>query len=658
MSGGLGWMRRFIQELRRRRVLRVAVVYATTAFIILQIGEIFVEPFNLPGWTLRLVTFILVLGFPLALGLAWVYNITEEGLLRTTSADSPSDEEFGEGESVTATAVRIGLLIVVLAGIGWVTWSTGLSSQSNDLQTETKERQASASETARAGEVTQPSPNLDPARVAVLYFDDNSRGDTLTAFADGFTEHLIHRLAQVEGLDVISRNGVEPFRDGSPPLDSIVRTLNAGSLIEGSVKAVGDSIAVFVQLIDGESQSHLISEVLRRPAEEVFALQNEVAEEVSRLLRKRLGQEVQLESWRSGTDRPKAWKLVQRADRLREDAKRLHREGGNGTARGLLNQADSLLAEAESIDPDWNAPTVLRARLAAVRVEPYGDRWGKSEREAVRRGIERADTALNRDSTDAEARMIRGKLRFWLSRRVEDPELAQKLMNGAEQDLRMAVRRAPSLAKAMHTLSVLHLEGRGEFQKARYYAKRALEADAYLRIPAGTHHQLFYAALNEGKFEEASHWCQRGRKRYPDHVRFWNCELMLLATEGAKEPDVSRAWTLLSEIRKRANPENRKRFEAYSLPKIAAVLARSGRPDSARAVLERSREQRRKDETYPLSPYYQSYAYLLLGEEERAVERLASFLERSPHYREVLANDIWFESLHGHPRFNTLISGR
>jgi hypothetical protein len=78
----VAWIRRFVRELRRRRVIRVAVVYAGSAFVVLQLAAILVGPFGLPGWTLRLITLALILGFPLAVGLAWVFNVTEEGVVR------------------------------------------------------------------------------------------------------------------------------------------------------------------------------------------------------------------------------------------------------------------------------------------------------------------------------------------------------------------------------------------------------------------------------------------------------------------------------------------------------------------------------------------------------------------------------------------------
>ena len=572
--------------------------------------------------------------------------------LRTGSAPSYDSAPQRTQAPILGSASSLALLILLvvgIAGLTWAGWNLWLGPPSGPL--------AGDSAGPDPQEVAQPEDpgvqalDLEPTTVAVLYFADNSPGDTLTAFADGFTEHLNHRLTQVEGLNVISRHGVEPYREAMPRLDSIAQRLRAGSLITGSVRPVAGSLAVHVQLIDGETQSHLMSEVIRRPTTEVFALQNDLAREASRLLRKRLGREVQLASWQAETQSVEAWRLVERADRLREDATQLEREDQPEAALELAAQADSLLAEAGAIDPEWSAPPALRARLATVQVDPYASSWGERERSIVRQRIGYANEALRRNPGDTEARTTRGQLRYWLSKHLDDPERTQALVDQAEQDLRRTIRKSPGAARAMSTLSRLLLESRGDFEQASYYAQRAQKADAYLRIPADTRHQMFYAALNAGDFETAAHQCYIGQERYPELVEFRNCELALLATEGAVEPDVARAWALVEEIRVRTAPEKRAFYESLSHPKVAAVLARAGQSDSARAVLR----QTRVADPQPPVTYFRAHAYLLLGEKEQALNLLSRAVKQQPQYGAVAAKDPWFESLRDHPRFHRIV---
>ncbi|HEX6911125.1 MAG TPA: BTAD domain-containing putative transcriptional regulator, partial [Longimicrobium sp.] len=207
----------------------------------------------------------------------------------------------------------------------------------------------------------------DPRRIAVLYFDDHSAGGQLQYLANGLTEMLIHELSQVPALDVVSRNGVKPFRDGRTPLDGIVAALRAGSVVEGSVQRLGDSVRVVVQLIDAASQSHLESRTVTRPASDGPALEDALAQEVSAFLRRRLGETVALRQTRGETRSAAAHELVLRAEQLRDDAgglAEMQHAGDQGSAVLLLNRADSLLARAQAADPGWTRPRVLRALVA------------------------------------------------------------------------------------------------------------------------------------------------------------------------------------------------------------------------------------------------------------------------------------------------------
>lgn len=637
-------LRRLVSELTRRRVVHAVAVYGVVAWVVIQVANIAFPALFIPRAALTVLVFVAVLGFPVVVALSWAFEISTEGVRRTPT--------LAEGERLSP-ALRVffaACVVVATAGLGWVGWETWLSPRAESAAA----RGPAGGPAAGEGSADRPA-ELDPRKVAVLYFDDHSPGDTLAAFADGLTEHLIHRLAQVEALEVVSRRGVKPFRATDPPADSIARQLGAGSIVEGSVKAAGGELVVTAQLVDGRTQSHLTSEIVRRPAEEVFALQDEVAREVAGHLREHLGRQVQLESWRAGTGSPEAWRLVQQADRLREDARRLIREDQRGTALSLLAEGDSLLAEAESLAPAWDVPDVLRARLALARVDPGRVGRGPEGRRVAQEGLAHAEEVLRRDSTHPGARTVRGRLRFWLSQEADDPERSRKLLDRAERDLRVAVREDPGSARAHLALSRLLLEGRGEFREALYYAERAREADAYLRIPADTRYQLFYAAVNEGNFGDAARWCRAGQESYPERADFRNCELLLLATEGAAEPDVDRAWELVEELLARSEPGNRAYYRALSFPKVAAVLARAGDRDSARAVLRRARRDSPTAETAPFVAYQQAHARLLLGEEERALDLLSSFLERSPQSAGAVGRDPWFRPLRDRPRFRELV---
>lgn len=627
-------LRRLFEELRRRGVVRAAFLYLVGAWIAVQVTSVIFPALFIPRTAQTVVVLAAVLGLPVTVALAWAFEFGPEGIRRTP------EEQEGHPLSFRLRALLVVLVVIGTAGLGWVGWQSWIGPR--------------AQERARAGGGEETSPALDPRRVAVLYFDDHSQGDSLGYFAQGLTEHLIHRLTQVEALEVVSRHGVKPFRESAVTMDSIARTLRAGSIVEGSVQRTGDLLRATVQLIDGETQTHLMSTVLSRPERELFALQDTLAEEVSRLLRNRLGREIELESWKAETESVEAWKLVQRADRLWEDADSLDDRGEAEMAVRLAARGDSLLAEARELAPEWTQPSVLRARLAVVTVNPYAASWTGGERRAVLRGLEHAGEAVRLGPDDPEARIERGKLQFWLSRHVDDAGRADSLLSLAERDLREAVRLDESSARGWLALSTLLHEGRGELEEARYAARRAREADAFLTVPADIHFQFFYTSLNRSDFEDAVYWCRSGKRRYPERVDFRSCELILLATPGALEPDVDRARELVEAIRERSNPRRASYNVGVARRQVAAVLARAGRADSARRLLEQLEV---RGPAPPPFAYEEAHVHLLLGEREAALDHLRSFLEAAPSYADEIARDPWFAALRGDPEFRDLVKG-
>ena len=205
---------------------------------------------------------------------------------------------------------------------------------------------------------------LDPKHIAVMYFEQRGGADSLSYLADGLTEALIHELSQVSQLQVISRNGVMPYKKTTVALDSIGRALKVGTLVEGTVTQADKRLRVNVSMINAGTGAEIGSKVLERPREEIFALQDDLAKEVSIFLRQQLGQEITLRESRQGTTNTKAWEQLQRAEETTKDVDPLLASGDTAAAGRRLLQADSMLAGAEALDPSWTAPSVMRGWLA------------------------------------------------------------------------------------------------------------------------------------------------------------------------------------------------------------------------------------------------------------------------------------------------------
>ena len=496
-----------------------------------------------------------------------------------------------------------------------------------------------------------PAARLDPTHVAVLYFDDLSEGRTLRHVAGGLTEDLIDQLGQVDALRVISSSGVAAYRERSVPLDSIARTLGVGTIVTGSVGRSADRLRVAVRLIDAANGNQLRSQTLERPWGDLFVLRDAVAQQVSRFLREELGQEVQLRQRRAATGSVAAWELVQRAQRQWDDARALRVSGDEGGADALLATGDSLLARAEAYDPAWVEPVLLRGWLAAERASLLGVGSGAPRPFWIRVGLEHAERALARRPAYPPALELQGTLlaKQWLLTQAGGGAGA---VDAAERDLRAAaVPVNPSQGRAWSALSQL-LQARGKVAEANLAAERAYRADAFLRDAAEIVYRLYYTSSDLDRQADALRWCSEGRARFPGDWRFAYCQLAMLLWPGGERPDVDRAWGLVADLERLSTPADRAAYTPRWHLLVAGVLARAGRPDSARAVIGRSRAAAPND---PEMDYNEAVARTLLGERARALSLLGSYLKAMPQVRDYLGADPAFRGLRDDPRFQALI---
>jgi DNA-binding SARP family transcriptional activator/TolB-like protein len=498
---------------------------------------------------------------------------------------------------------------------------------------------------ARAGREPAPpaAPQYDARRIAVLYLDDDSPGGDLQYLANGLTEMLIHELSQVEALDVVSRNGVKPYRQGTVPFDSMVGDLRVGSVVEGSVQRSADSVRVVVQLIDANSHSHLESRVVVRPMGEVLALQRAVSEEVGGFLRRRLGEQVRLRQAQAQTRSREALDLVMRGEQAYADAVALRRSrdmADVASAVGMLAQADGLLVRAEAADPAWTRPTVGRAWVALA-----GAQWttGRAAGAAAAdSAVARAGRVLAREAGHARALEARGAA-LWAAA-VQPGADREPLLQRAERDLRAAVVADPELASAWGRLSFV-LTLRGEFAAADLAARRALEQDAYLEDGDELLNRRYYTALSAGDYRAAEQACDYGRRAFSRDWRFVECSLTLLRWDTSRPPDADRAWRLVAELEGMDPPAvaaaaGRAYAPVYRRVAAAAVSARAGDARRARAELARARVDAAANPEARVSlAYDEAVVLLLLGEREAARARLREYLAQRPALRSMILRD-------------------
>jgi len=256
--GGLGDL---IRELRRRRVFRVAVVYAAAVFALLQVADIVIPALGLSDTAIRGLVLFSLLGFPITLVVSWVYDITPAVIIRTGEGESPEDvnpwvPRLARGALVLVTLVMIG-------GAALFTWRW-----SGDVGVE-----------------------LDTRRIAVLPFTDLNASDSTALFTQGLHNDVITQLSKVSALTVISRTSVMEYEGTTTPIREIARDLEVGTFLEGSVQQAGGRVRVDTRLIDAETDATIWSERYERDREDIFAIQSEIAQQIALALETELSSE-------------------------------------------------------------------------------------------------------------------------------------------------------------------------------------------------------------------------------------------------------------------------------------------------------------------------------------------------------------------------------
>ena len=492
------------------------------------------------------------------------------------------------------------------------------------------------------------APGLDARSVAVLYFEDLSSDSALEYFADGLTEGLINKLAQVPALAVISRNGVVPYKDGAVTRDSIARALSVETLIAGSVELVGDRVRVTARLVDGASGADIDQVSMELPAADLLAVQDSAAQQVSRILGQHLGEEIGLRDSRAGTASSDAWSLAWRGEQARKEGEALRRSAGAVT---ILELADSLLERAVAADNQWAKPTLSRGWIAYRRAQLEGGREAVPWIEA---GQGYAERALELGTYDPEASELRGALRYLLWRLdvTPDPDEQADLLNRAEADLAGAVLMDPTLASAYSRLSDLHFQQRNNFS-AQMAARRAYEADPYLSTAARNLSRLFWSHYDLEQFTDSRRWCDEGSRRFPADYRFVECQLFMLIAPPSN-PDVDSAWRLAGALDTLAP------VDAAHIGRlvVGGVIGRAEMTDSADAVLDnvmataRADPEIDRDDVVQLAGY-EAIMRTLMGQYDEAVEVLTRYSAIYPEHAIEIDSALhwWWRPLQDHRGF-------
>lgn len=404
-------------ELKRRNVLRMAVLYVVAAWLVMQVAGVLIDLGSLPRWFGPIVLPLLVIGFPIAMVLSWFYEITPEGIAR--DEDAARVEPLAEAKGRRVDFIVIALLAAAVILFAYDKWWIG------------------------------PPPEKS---VAVLPFVNMSDDPEQGYFSDGISEELLNVLARLPDLKVAARQSSFVFKDKDLSIAEIGRLLNVAHVVEGSVRRSGDLLRITAQLINAEDGYHLWSGTFDRELEDVFTIQDEIAREISNALK--------IEFALAGGDKVPA--SVFRAANV--DAYDVYLEG-----RNLVHQRDpDSLAKAihhfeRALRVDANfAPAHAQLAIAAILEVQVGARLVEDARLIAVPHIERA---LELEPDLAEAHAARALLAEY------ELELEATL-----EHARRALELNPSYSDAL-TWTAIALDGLGRYEESFEAFSRVLEVD-------------------------------------------------------------------------------------------------------------------------------------------------------------------------------------
>ena len=477
-------MREFLQEVKRRNVFRVAIVYIIAGWLTMQVVDVMFPALNIPAWVTSLVAALLLIGFPFAVIFAWAFELTPEGIKREKDVDRSQSITDQTGQKLNRT-----IIVILTVAVGFLLLDKFFLPEGGE------------------GPVAEIKPSI-----AVLPFVNMSDDRDNEYFSDGLSEELLNLLAKIPQLHVAGRTSSFQFKGDNKDLRQIGEMLNVANVLEGSVRQSGTRLRITAQLINADTGYHLWSETYDRELTDVFAIQDEIATNVVDALRlKLLGEEVPFLA--HGTENVEAYNLYLQARYLADRT----------TEADLLNAIEALKRAVE-IDTEYAQAYALLAESTQWLIVGFVGADHTDLVDGFAEVNQYADTALRLDPDLPEALMAKGnailsnEFNYGLAteyyrRALEiDPNnvdvtgwLAFLFMAQGEHEQAIAMMRR---IVALDPLSVSAHRGLGDVYRAAGRSDDAINAfERALELEPGTarvHGRLARMALARGDYEAAA----------------------------------------------------------------------------------------------------------------------------------------------------------
>jgi TolB-like protein len=453
-----------VSELRRRNVFRVAIAYVIIAWLILQVGDTLAPALRLTEWVNTVLAFFLILGLPIALILAWAYELTPEGLKKEKDVDH--DQSITHISGRKFDYLIIAGLVLALCYFAFDKFVLGSSRDAEPVQTTTEVVTDQATNTEQSG--------ISDKSIAVLPFVNMSSDPEQEYFSDGISEELLNVLSKIPGLQVAARTSSFQFKGKNRDIIDIGQQLNTSLILEGSVRKAGPQIRITAQLIDARNGFHLWSETYDRELENIFVVQDEISEAIVEALKEHLGFEVEVV--------PRA---VAAANTEAHDA---YLRGRHLVVQRTLATIEGAIREFEkaiAFDPDY---ALAHAELAIATL--FLSRYGSlTDTEAFAKATPHAERAMALDPTLAEAYAAAGYV--------------SRFQGNAEDALtyfKQAIHINPNYAIVYNGMGVVLEKFLGRYKEAFTAFDTAMRLDP-LSLPAIGNHVR--AQIDRNRLEEA-----------------------------------------------------------------------------------------------------------------------------------------------------------
>jgi TolB-like protein/Tfp pilus assembly protein PilF len=647
MPGNPSKISQFLQELRRRRVIHVIIVYASAAFVIIELVNNVTEPLKLPGWTPTLAIIILAIGFPLAIIFSWIFDMTPRGLEKTSSARefvSTGKTSGSKGWKIAtylSVAIIAVLVIINIAG-------KGTRSKFNE--------------------------SIEKS-IAVLPFRNDSDDKENEYFCNGIMEEVLINLQSIKDFKVPGRTSVEQYRGVAQSIPDIARELGVNYVVETSGQKYGNTFVLRVQLIEGSSGMHLWAKQFRqeiRTIEDIVNIQSQIAKAIASELQTVISPEELQIIERLPTSNLTAYDLYRRAE---ENLLQYRLIGANWKS---LTDAENLYREAILNDPDFALAYVGLAKVTLSRDYLSNAYFSENYLDSVKIW---ADRALELDHQLAEAYLIRGEY----FRLLPDTLMAlneynkvlslnpnsweayrglgvlyvnQNHIESIKNLLKAySLYHGPEVTQLLNSLSVAFAFA-GFYENSRNYAEIALELGGDSAIYFNT------LAMNEnwqGHYRQSIIYCLEGLKHDSANVDL----LDRLAYDYMFVGDNIKALECYKKV------ENFRKREEYTvelndLHRIGYTYSRNGLVKEAADYMQRQEDvllqsiELERPQAQSLYAYYDlAGVYAFRGEKAKALKNLEIFNRRkkeSGWMVTLIQDDPLFDSIREEPEFQQIVS--